>query len=125
MDGLCAIEKLLNTHVKADYIFSIDADEALDQSMINDLLRLKQEGLDGIYEVSRKTNYCGKWIRYCGWYPEYKLRLFPKHAACWEGILYMKHYPTQKFDSQKTQRAFGTLFLLYRKRTQKKGFSIC
>jgi glycosyltransferase involved in cell wall biosynthesis len=83
--GYAQSKNFLNTQVKADYIFSIDADEALDQSMINDLLRLKQEGLDGIYEVSRKTNYCGKWIRYCGWYPEYKLRLFPKHAVCWEG----------------------------------------
>ena len=83
--GYAQSKNLLNTHIKSDYIFSIDADEALDQTMINDLLRLKKEGIDGIYEVNRKTNYCGKWIRHCGWYPEYKMRLFPKQSVSWEG----------------------------------------
>ena len=83
--GYAQSKNLLNTHVKSDYIFSIDAYEALDQTMINDLLRLKKEGIDGIYEVNRKTNYCGKWIRHCGWYPEYKMRLFPKQSVSWEG----------------------------------------
>ena len=35
--------------------------------------------------LNRITNYCGQWIRYCGWYPEYKMRIFPKSKARWEG----------------------------------------
>ncbi len=31
--------------------------------------------------MNRLTNYCGTWIRHCGWYPDRKLRLFYKF--CW------------------------------------------
>jgi (heptosyl)LPS beta-1,4-glucosyltransferase len=35
--------------------------------------------------VNRKTNYCGKWIRHGGWYPDIKIRLFPKTGSQWVG----------------------------------------
>ena len=34
----------------------------------------------------RLTNYNGKWIKNCGWYPDKKLRLVKKDLARWQGV---------------------------------------
>jgi hypothetical protein len=36
--------------------------------------------------MNRLTNYCGKWVRYCGWYPDNKVRLFDKIICQWGGV---------------------------------------
>ncbi len=64
------------------YILSLDADESLSPKLKENLLRLKSH-LHGFYGFNRKTNYCGKWISHSGWYPDRKLRLFPKGLALW------------------------------------------
>jgi len=65
-----------------NWILSLDADERVS----NDL-RLEIESvvnssspLDGHY-IPRKNFFCGQWIRYGGWYPDYNLRLFRKGAG--------------------------------------------
>ena len=35
--------------------------------------------------MNRLTNYCGHWVRYCGWYPDRKLRLFDRRMGHWTG----------------------------------------
>ena len=42
------------------------------------------------YLFNRLTNYCGSWIRHCGWYPDAKTRLWKKGTAKWEGIIHEK-----------------------------------
>jgi hypothetical protein len=37
------------------------------------------------YKMNRLTNYCGKWIRHCGWYPDSKARLWDRRAGRWGG----------------------------------------
>ena len=68
-----------------NYILSIDADEALSNELKEALVEEKAQGLKGAYGFNRLTNYCGKWIRHCGWYPDKKIRLFPKDSAEWRG----------------------------------------
>ena len=36
--------------------------------------------------MNRLTNYCGKWIRHCGWYPDTKLRLWDSRKGKWQGL---------------------------------------
>ena len=36
--------------------------------------------------MNRLTNYCGHWVRYCGWYPDKKLRLWDSRRGAWTGI---------------------------------------
>ena len=31
------------------------------------------------------TNYCGKWIKHCGWYPDKKIRLWNRQKGSWGG----------------------------------------
>ena len=69
-----------------DYVLSLDADEALSKKLQKNILAIKQKGFECEgYRFNRMTNYCGKWIRHCGWYPDKKLRLWHKDKGEWKG----------------------------------------
>jgi len=69
-----------------DYILSLDADEALSGELADSILKTKNNwNYDG-YSFNRMTNYCGKWIKHCGWYPDKKLRLWDRKKGCWGGV---------------------------------------
>ena len=72
------------------WILSIDADEALSDTLRKTLLRLKASGLDdtAVYSVCRLNNYCGHWIRHSGWYPDEKVRLWPSGLCEWDGVVH-------------------------------------
>ena len=62
-----------------EWVLSLDADERVSPELAEEIQSLLREEppCDG-YEIPRKTFYLGKWIRHCGWYPGYQLRLFQK-----------------------------------------------
>jgi hypothetical protein len=37
------------------------------------------------YELKRHTFYLGDWVNHCGWWPEYKIRLFDRQRGQWGG----------------------------------------
>lgn len=67
---------------KHDWILSIDADEILNQDLINDLKKLDKDK-NIIYKIKSLVNFNGKWIYHSGWYPAWKLRFFHKDTAYW------------------------------------------
>jgi glycosyltransferase involved in cell wall biosynthesis len=70
---------------KFEYVLSLDADEALTPELILEIKRVKQNpNFDG-YSFNRLNNYCGHWVKHCGWYPDTKLRLVKKTNAQWIG----------------------------------------
>jgi glycosyltransferase involved in cell wall biosynthesis len=72
-----------------DWVLSIDADEALSSELRASLLAWKQSMPRYVaYQVGRRTNYLGKWIRHSGWYPEYHLRLYLRDRARFVGALH-------------------------------------
>lgn len=72
----------LSTH---EYVLSLDADEALDNKLKNEIVKLKLDfAMDG-YKFNRLTGYNGFWVRHCGWYPDTKIRLVKKEKAHWAG----------------------------------------
>jgi len=86
-EGYSKTKNYGNELVKFDWILSIDADEALSSELQQSILELKNKKNQElcVYEFNRITNYCGQWIRYAGWYPDKKQRLFPKNYAKWQG----------------------------------------
>jgi glycosyltransferase involved in cell wall biosynthesis len=70
-----------------DFVLSLDADEALSAELIDSLKKVKENFLADAYSMNRLTNYCGKWIRHSGWYPDRKLRLFDRRKGKWEGLI--------------------------------------
>lgn len=69
-----------------DWVLSLDADEALDESLKTSILAIKENPKFNGYSMNRLTNYCGHWVRHCGWYPDTKVRLVHKAHARWTGV---------------------------------------
>jgi glycosyltransferase involved in cell wall biosynthesis len=68
-----------------DWIFSIDADEAISPELEASIKAIKNKQEFPAYRLSRLTNYCGSWIRHCGWYPDKKVRLYDRTKGSWRG----------------------------------------
>lgn len=71
-----------------DWVLAVDADEVVSGVLRDGILKvLRQENpvFNG-YFVPRRTFYLGRWINHCGWYPDYKLRLFRKSRGRWGGV---------------------------------------
>ena len=71
---------------KYDHILSLDADECLEEKTIAVIEKIKRNWQYDAYSFKRLTNYCGKWVYHCGWYPDRKTRLFDKRKARWGGV---------------------------------------
>jgi glycosyltransferase involved in cell wall biosynthesis len=71
-----------------EWVFSIDADEALSEPLRAELAAWKagpaEPGISG-YSMPRCTWYDGRWIRHGDWYPDRLVRLFRKDAAQFAG----------------------------------------
>ncbi len=61
------------------WILSIDADEVVAPELAAEIQELLVNSADYHgYDMPRKTNFLGRWIHHCGWYPDRVLRLFEK-----------------------------------------------
>ena len=70
-----------------ELVLSLDADEALSESLKQSLEQvLKGEGPILACSMNRLTNYCGTWVKNGGWYPDTKLRIYPKSRGRWKGV---------------------------------------
>jgi glycosyltransferase involved in cell wall biosynthesis len=68
-----------------DWVLSLDADEALDDTLKNSILEVKANPRHKAYRLNRLTYFCGQWIRYTGWYPDRKIRLWHRSVGAWGG----------------------------------------
>ncbi len=90
-----------------DYVLQLDADEELSEELKKSIQSVKNNwNYDG-YIFNRFTNYCGKWIRHSGWYPDAKLRLYDRRKGKWDGL---DPHPSVSIDSESnTQHIKGDL----------------
>jgi glycosyltransferase involved in cell wall biosynthesis len=77
-----------------DWVFSIDADERVTPALQAELLAAMHGEFDG-YFVPRLSQFCGKFIHHCGWYPDYVLRLFKKSHARFSDDVVHEHVELQ------------------------------
>ncbi|NOY87794.1 MAG: glycosyltransferase family 2 protein [FCB group bacterium] len=62
-----------------DWILSVDADEVVSEELKKEIQAvLDNNSFYAGYYIPRKTQFLGRWIKHCGWYPDYVLRLFRK-----------------------------------------------
>jgi len=68
-----------------DWVLELDADERVSDELKDFLKNLKTEDVSGYdgFLFKRKTYFWGKWLRYGGSYPDYKLRLYNKKKGKW------------------------------------------
>jgi glycosyltransferase involved in cell wall biosynthesis len=74
------------TYAKFPHVLSLDADEALDETLKRSILEIKNNFTKDGYYMNRLTNYCGHWVKHCGWYPDKKMRLWDSRKGEWRGI---------------------------------------
>ncbi len=74
-----------NKLAKYDWILSLDADEELNQDLVDAIIKLfeKEVPLDTAYYIRRKLIYCGKVLQYGSVKNEYRLRLFNRNNGAW------------------------------------------
>jgi glycosyltransferase involved in cell wall biosynthesis len=89
-EGYSATKNFANAAAKYDWILSLDADEALSDELRASILAIKEQNEQHAFKFNRLTNYCGKWIKHCGWYPDTKVRIFDRRTAQWEGTIHEK-----------------------------------
>jgi glycosyltransferase involved in cell wall biosynthesis len=71
-----------------EWALLIDSDERLSPELVAEIQREFDDGAGrwAGYYLPRRVWYLGKWINHCGWYPDYKLRLFRKDRGRLGGI---------------------------------------
>ncbi len=67
---------------KHDWILSLDADEVVSPELANEIRQVLNQDHDlaGFF-IPRKTQFLGRWIMHCGWYPDHILRLFDRNRG--------------------------------------------
>ena len=85
--GYSAQKNFAAEQASNDWIFSLDADERVSPELTTSILEIekgaapKQAG----FEMPRRTFYLGRWIKYSGWWPDHKVRLYDRRRARWRG----------------------------------------
>lgn len=72
---------LSQTNISNEWILLLDADERITHDLADEIRSLKDDDpIDGYY-INRRNHYLGKWIKHCGIYPDYTLKLFRKNKS--------------------------------------------
>jgi glycosyltransferase involved in cell wall biosynthesis len=100
-DGYVNQKNFANSKATYNHILSLDADEALSDELKESVKQAKLDFKADGYTLNRLTNYAGKWVRHCGWYPDRKLRLFDRRKGKWEGLIIHEEFKLQAGASQK------------------------
>ncbi len=60
-------------HASYDWIFSLDTDERATTEVRDEIRKKLENGPDAhAYFVPRWNYFLGRWIKHCGWYPDYR-----------------------------------------------------
>jgi glycosyltransferase involved in cell wall biosynthesis len=92
------------TYAAYPHVLSLDADEALDDTLKTSVLAVKKDFSRKGYYMNRLTNYCGHWVRHCGWYPDRKLRLWDSREGRWTGT-----NPHDRYEMNEGDKVTGLL----------------
>ena len=132
LQGFGPTHNLASELAKHDWILSIDSDEIVTKELAEEIRNLNLDPKN-VYSISRKNLYNGKWIRWCGWHPDYQSKLYNKNstrfsnAAVHESILldgmrkvklnaFLIHYSYESiYDFLDKMQSYSTLFAMQNK----------
>ncbi|HYK35263.1 glycosyltransferase family 2 protein [Alloacidobacterium sp.] len=101
-------------HCTNDWVLSLDADEVVSEKLAQEITQLLEGTPDvDAYFVPRRNLFLGRWIRYGGYWPDPKLRIFRKGAAWFEerAVHETVQYsgPTRTLDGELIHYAYPSL----------------
>lgn len=82
--GYSQNKNFANAQAKHDWIFSIDADEEVDEALADSLSHLNPDS-NTVYMLNRLTRLGDDWVYYSDWHPDWKIRLFNRQSVQWQG----------------------------------------
>ena len=68
-------------YATGDWVLSLDADERVTPELRTEIGVAIHAGRADGFEISRRSSFCGRFMRHSGWYPDYVLRLFRRGSA--------------------------------------------
>jgi glycosyltransferase involved in cell wall biosynthesis len=95
-----------------DWILSLDADERITDKLSEEIKVAVQDEKKVGYYLNRKNYFLGKWVRGCGWYPDYIIRLFRKGTTRWP-LLTEDFHGTPKIKEKKKTDYLKNEFIHY------------
>jgi glycosyltransferase involved in cell wall biosynthesis len=72
----------------ADWVLVVDADERITAKLREEIEATLTDPQAEGYRIPRKNYFLGRWIKYCGWYPDYTLRLFKVEENRYQGLVH-------------------------------------
>lgn len=66
---------------RSDWILVLDADERVGLELQDEIRAAIASGAHLVYEMPRRSSYCGRFINHGGWSPDYVQRLFKRGTA--------------------------------------------
>ena len=74
--------------LSAEWVLVVDADERVTPELQLEIEKLLDNPQAEGYKIPRKNYFLGRWIKYCGWYPDYTLRLFKREDNRYSGLVH-------------------------------------
>ncbi|MHB8202229.1 MAG: glycosyltransferase family 2 protein [Desulfomonilaceae bacterium] len=86
--GYAGQKQFAMQNASCDWVLSLDADEIIpDETRVEILDALTMETDQAVgFSFPRLSWYLDKWIYHGGWFPDRKVRLVRRGAACWVGV---------------------------------------
>jgi glycosyltransferase involved in cell wall biosynthesis len=78
-----------NISFRHNWVYYSDADEVVTPELRDEMLSVTSDinAAPVAYRIRYKNYFCGKWIRHCGIYPVWVLRLFRHDKVRWERLV--------------------------------------
>lgn len=96
-EGFAAQKNFASRQAAHDWILSLDADEELNEEARLAVAEWKKSPpRAAAYRFARRARYLGRWILHSGWYPDWKVRLFDRRHAQWQGDYVHESVVTEK-----------------------------
>jgi glycosyltransferase involved in cell wall biosynthesis len=79
---------LENLPFRNEWVLIVDADEVIPPALAHEIVNVLRQpnGCDGYY-INRRFFFLGRWLRHCGYYPSFNLRLFKHRCGRYEKII--------------------------------------
>ena len=70
------------SYATKEWVLSLDADERVSPELRIEIERVITNPNNNVaFKIPRSSNYCGRFMKHCGWWPDYVIRLFRRDAA--------------------------------------------
>jgi glycosyltransferase involved in cell wall biosynthesis len=83
--GYAAQKNFAISKCASDWVLSLDADEVVSPQLAAEIQSILEAGsATSAYTIPRRNHFLGRWMRHGGYYPDRKLRLFPRGSCLFE-----------------------------------------